>query len=92
MAVGKKTGGRAKGTPNKSTVLGKEAIVSLLSDYNASGLMLSDFKELEPKDRLVIAEKMMQYVMPKMQSTSVDINEKAVHITIEDQLKELSKG
>ena len=49
MAIGKKTGGRKKGTPNKSTMLGKEVIVSLLADYSNSGLMTSDFMALDPK-------------------------------------------
>ncbi|MCM1142185.1 MAG: hypothetical protein NC453_26745 [Muribaculum sp.] len=90
MAVGKKTGGRQKGTPNKSTLLGKAAIVELLADYNNSGLMASDFATLDPKDRLAIAEKLMQYVMPKMQSTSVDITTEEKSKTIEDMLSDLA--
>jgi len=90
MAIGKKTGGRKKGTPNKSTVLGKEVIVSLLADYSDSGLMTSDFMALDPKDRLVIAERLMQYTMPKMQSTAVDITTGDREKTIEDRLAELA--
>ncbi|MCD8318307.1 MAG: hypothetical protein LUC45_05460 [Paraprevotella sp.] len=90
MALGKKTGGRLKETPNKSTLLGKDAIVSLLSDYSHSGLMASDFSTLEPKDRLLISEKLMQYVLPKMQSTSIDIAREEKNRTIEDTLMQLS--
>lgn len=90
MAIGKKTGGRKKGTPNKSTMLGKEVIVSLLADYSNSGLMTSDFMALAPKDRLVIAERLMQYTMPKMQSTAVDITTGDKEKTIEDRLAELA--
>lgn len=90
MAIGKKTGGRSKGTPNKATTLGKSAIVELLSDYSNSGLMASDFAMLEPKDRLLIAEKLMQYTMPKMQATSIDITDTERKKTIEDTLAELS--
>ncbi len=90
MAIGKKTGGRKKGTPNKSTTLGKEVIVSLLADYSNSGLMTSDFMALDPKDRLVIAERLMQYTMPKMQSTAVDITTGDKEKTIEDRLAELA--
>lgn len=90
MAIGKKTGGRKKGTPNKSSVLGKEVIVSLLSDYSSSGLMTSDFMALDPKDRLVIAEKLMQYTMPKMQATAIDLNTGDKEKTIEDRLAELA--
>ncbi|MDE5629763.1 MAG: hypothetical protein K2I69_09425 [Muribaculaceae bacterium] len=90
MAIGKKTGGRTKGTPNKATMLGKEIIVSLLSDYADSGLMTSDFMALDPKDRLVIAERLMQYTMPKMQSTAIDLNNTDKQKTIEDRLAELA--
>lgn len=90
MAIGKKTGGRKKGTPNKSSVLGKEVIVSLLSDYSSSGLMTSDFMALDPKDRLVIAERLMQYTMPKMQATAIDLNTADKEKTIEDRLAELA--
>ena len=90
MAIGKKTGGRKKGTPNKSSVLGKEVIVSLLSDYSSSGLMTSDFMALDPKDRLVIAERLMQYTMPKMQATAIDLNTGDKEKTIEDRLSELA--
>ncbi len=90
MAAGRKTGGRQKGTPNKATMLGKSAIVELLADYNNSGLMASDFATLDPKDRLAIAEKLMQYVMPKMQSTSVDITAEQNTKTIEDMLRDLA--
>lgn len=90
MAIGKKTGGRKKGTPNKSSVLGKEVIVSLLSDYSSSGLMTSDFMALDPEDRLVIAERLMQYTMPKMQATAIDLNTGDKEKTIEDRLAELA--
>lgn len=90
MALGKKTGGRKKGTPNKSTILGKEVIVSLLSDYSNSGLMTSDFMALDPKDRLVIAERLMQYTMPKMQATAIDLTTGDKEKTIEDRLAELA--
>lgn len=90
MAIGKKTGGRKKGTPNKSTMLGKEVIVSLLSDYSQSGLMASDFMALDPKDRLVIAERLMQYYMPKMQATAIDLATGEREKTIEDRLAELA--
>lgn len=90
MAVGKKTGGRKKGTPNKATTLGKEVIVSLLSDYAESGLMSKDFMAIEPKDRLVIAERLMQYTMPKMQRTAVDISTADKEKTIDDRLAALA--
>ena len=86
----KKTGGRQKGTQNKVTTVTKEILSDMLGDYQKSGLMTADFLALEPKDRIQCAEKMMQYILPKMQSTSVDFN-KATKITIEQKLRELSE-
>ena len=87
----KKTGGRQKGTQNKVTTVTKEILSDMLGDYQESGLMTADFFALEPKDRIQCAEKMMQYILPKMQSTSVDFNNKATKITIEQKLRELSE-
>lgn len=87
----KKTGGRKAGTPNKVTSLTKAAITQLLTDYKETGLMDADFQALEPKDRMMIAEKLMQYTMPKIQSVEVDLGESLKKITIEDRLLELSQ-
>ena len=89
--VRRKTGGRQKGSVNKVTAMTKAVISDLLSDYQNSGLMGSDFLALEPKDRFQCAEKLMQYIMPKMQSTSVDFNNNATKITIEQQLRMLAE-
>lgn len=85
-----KTGGRKKGTPNKATSLTKATISQLLSEYHESGLMFKDFKALEAKDRLMIVEKLMQYTMPKMQSTSVDLSVEEGKKTIANTLTELA--
>lgn len=88
-----KYGGRTAGTPNKVTTMTKGVIASLLNDYQESGLMGSDFLELEPKERIAVAEKLMQYVMPKMQNTSVDFNATSgARITIEQKLREKAQA
>ena len=70
-----KTGGRQKGSPNKVTSAVKECISKMLTDYTNSETFLKDFAELEPKERQTIAEKLMNYVVPKMQSVAVeDVN------------------
>ncbi len=84
-----KTGGRVKGTPNKATSMSKAVISDLLNTYSSSGLMSADFMALEPKDRMAIAERLAQYVMPKMQSVSAEVNDQRT-LTIEDRLRELS--
>lgn len=62
----------------------------MLADYRESGLMSSDFMALEPKDRLVIAERLMQYYMPKMQATTVDLTASERQATIIDRLADLA--
>lgn len=91
MATKRKTGGRQKGTPNIATQLGKSAISELLADYSSSGLMASDFAQLTPRDRLLIAERLMQYTIPKMQATTVDLNTPDDTRTIEETLAELAR-
>lgn len=83
--------GRVKGTPNKVSTKTKEVIASLLTEYSNSGKMSNDFNSLDPKDRLMIAEKLMQYVMPKMQATSIDVEGASQRITIESRLIEMSE-
>jgi len=87
---GKKTGGRQPGSVNKVTSNTKQLISELLSDYSGSGLMTKDFKSLDAKDRMIIAEKLMQYVLPKMQSVGIDLDNNK-NKTIEDKLIELSE-
>lgn len=86
----KKYGGRTKGTPNKVTADMRATIKSLLDEYSGSGMMSSDFLNLDGKDRLMVAEKLMQYAIPKLQATTIDVSEQAQK-TIEDTLLELSQ-
>lgn len=88
---GKKTGGRQKGTLNKTTTVNKQIITDLLLSYSSSGLMDKDFMQLEPKDRMAVAEKLMQYVLPKMQATAVDLSTSQQHQSLETMLSDLSQ-
>lgn len=60
---GKKTGGRAKGTPNKATADIKSWLNTLLSD-NADQLR-EDFKRLDSRERLNIVAKILPYLVPR---------------------------
>lgn len=82
--------GRKAGTPNKTTELGKKNLKSLLEDYRESGLMESDFATLEPRDRLMIAERLMAYVMPKLQSVSASVSVDENKRRLETRLGELA--
>lgn len=65
-------GGRKKGTPNKVTSNLREWINALI-DSNREQIE-SDLKELEPKDRLMVLERLLSYVLPKMQNVDTSLN------------------
>lgn len=79
--------GRPKGTPNKVTTTLREFIVQIL-DKNRKTIV-NDLKVLEPKDRLAILEKLMQYAIPKQQSTQIDFS-KLSEEQIDDIVKQIS--
>ncbi|WP_462390236.1 hypothetical protein [Phocaeicola coprocola] len=67
-----KTGGRVKGTPNKVTYSLKEWITSLINKQRTQ--IEQDLQELEPKERLQMIEKLMQYVIPKQAAQQVKLD------------------
>ncbi|QQR96942.1 MAG: hypothetical protein IPK18_08475 [Sphingobacteriales bacterium] len=76
-----KTGGRAKGTPNKTTKEIKECIVNLVS--NNIDLLIDDIKQLEPKDRVYLLDKLLKYVLPQnieINNTENDIKKFVIRI------------
>ena len=56
-------GGRQKGTPNRVTATLKEWVADLL-DRNRERIE-EDLEALDPKDRLLMLERLMGYVLPK---------------------------
>ena len=86
---GKKTGGRQKGTPNKTTSFMREVITEKWWQYQESGQFDKDLEELPPQVRAVLMERYAQYIAPKMKSVDMDVTAKFVH-TIEDKLLQLS--
>lgn len=90
MATGKKTGGRKKGTPNKVTSTLRNVITDIVDDYYNSETFQEDIAKLRPKDRVEMMEKLTVYVVPKLQTTNIDMSSEGKK-TIEDKLVELSK-
>lgn len=92
MARGTKTGGRQKGTPNKTTAELKSVINKLIGDYQDSGQMAQDLMSIEdPRERLTTACKLMEYVIPKMRSVETDVHlDNDGTQTLMAKLKELS--
>ena len=65
-----KTGGRARGTPNKVTSTLKEFIGSLIDDNREQ--IKDDLESLQPYQRLAVLGRLMAYVLPKQQSISTE--------------------
>lgn len=58
-----KTGGRKSGTPNKVTGTLKEFITDLINQNRSQ--IERDLNLLQPRERLMILERLMQYIIPK---------------------------
>ena len=69
MAKGFKTGGRKHGTPNKVTKDLKEWIFKMITSQQAT--IEKDFEALKPKERIMLFEKLLAYVVPRRQSIDV---------------------
>ena len=67
-----KTGGRVAGTQNKVTTEMKTWLSGLI-DKNRPQIE-KDLGQLEPRDRLMILERLMQYTVPKMQAVTAQID------------------
>ena len=65
---GNKTG-RPKGKPNKVTCNLREWINDFINGNREQ--VEADFKALEPKDRIVMFEKLLKYTLPTLQATSL---------------------
>jgi predicted lipase len=66
-----KTGGRAKGTPNKITTEIKDVFKQII-ECNLSQIE-TDIMELNPKDRIDVILKLSEYVLPKLQRSSIEM-------------------
>jgi hypothetical protein len=88
-------GGRAKGTPNKTTASLRQWITNLVKKNKKQ--IESDLSLLDPKDYLLIMEKFMQYAMPKKQAVaaSVDLtslSDDQLGIVIDELLDRINDG
>ena len=69
MAVGIKTGGRTKGSLNRSSVETKKLIQSVVSKQLKNIDELLD--KLEPKERVDALIKLLPYIVPKQSEVSI---------------------
>jgi hypothetical protein len=80
-----KTGGRKAGTPNKVTGTIKDFLSNLI-DRNRDQIE-ADLKKLQPKDRLIILERLLQYVVPK---TALGDNVQEIPDTLEVRIVDVA--
>ncbi len=66
--VGKKTGGRAAGTPNKITSELRKTLKGIIA--NELDALSETFAELPPKERLELLIKFLPFCMPKVNTIS----------------------
>lgn len=78
MAQGFKTGGRKKGTPNKA---GNSELRHLITAFLNENIeqVIEDMNALEPKDRVRFYLDLLQYGLPKLQSTHLDLTDNTPH-------------
>ena len=67
--TGKKFGGRQAGTPNKSTNQLRQWITDFIEGNRTQ--IQKDWQALDPKDRLVMFERLLKYTLPTLQATSL---------------------
>ncbi len=64
-----KTGGREKGTPNKTTRETKELLKSILQ--NQLDMLEEKQDELTHGERIALAKSILPYILPRLQSTVI---------------------
>lgn len=89
---GEKSGGRKKGTPNKTTAAARKFMAAIMEEYADGELIKEDWKKLKPRDRMELAKDILPYLVPKLQAVAVieDEETNGRRRTIEDRLIALS--
>ena len=72
MATGRKTGGRAPGSPNKATKNFRNQISRFLSRNWKT--VQKDFDKMDPKERLAFVEKLLKYTTPALSAINATID------------------
>lgn len=61
--------GRPKGKPNKATGDLRQWINNFIEDNRDQ--IIQDWKKLEPRDRIILFERLLKYSLPTLQATSL---------------------
>jgi prophage DNA circulation protein len=94
MANGIKTGGRTKGTPNRTTAETKELLQKVVT--NELDNLTESLESLTPKERLDVVIKLLPYLLPKQQEIAIESTQPPFQsITVEivqpDEVKRIVK-
>ncbi len=80
--------GRKKGTPNKATAELKQWIQCLIDDNRIQ--LEQDLMRLDPKDRWIIVERLMQYTTPKMANIEAKLSDEDLNQVVNEILKNIN--
>lgn len=78
-------GGRAKGTPNKTTSTVKEWLTALV-DSNRTQIE-KDLKGMEPAERVKAIAQLLNFIVPKQQAVSIEATMQAEYQEMEKLLQ-----
>ncbi len=93
MAIGKKTGGRQKGTPNKITAMAKDMMEKWLAlhastpDGKDESIIEEDFWALDARDRVRVSVEFIKAVTPR----DLKINQEENETPFEKHLAQLAE-
>ena len=79
--------GRPRGVPNKVTADFKGWLNGFLGKNRSK--IEKNFDKLEPKDQMIIFERLLQYAIPKQQSISVEAQIAAEYAALENLVDKL---
>ncbi|HRO47330.1 hypothetical protein [Agriterribacter sp.] len=83
-------GGRKPGAPNKATKDLRQWINSFIDSQTEQ--IQKDWKQLEPKDRIILFERLLKYSLPTLQATSLTTDfEKMTDQQLDQIIDELKK-
>ena len=84
-----KTGGRQKGTPNKTTVKNRDWIADVLRKNRKK--LETELKQLRGRDFVVLYEKFFSYITPKITVESLNFD-KLTDTQLDDLINKITEG
>lgn len=84
-----KTGGRQKGTPNKTTVKNRDWISDVLRKNRKK--LETELKQLRGRDFVVLYEKFFSYITPKITVESLNFD-KLTDTQLDDLINKITEG